>query len=59
VMVGRAELVPPGVEEELAKLVKQASKDPAANNRVQQIERELGRFAGPIVERASGSSYYE
>jgi len=54
VMVGRAEIIPPDVEEELAtQLAKVNQGDNQARERVQTALKRLGRFAEPALQRAT------
>jgi hypothetical protein len=53
VMVGRAEIIPPTLQQELATLLSQTqSGASSASNQLQQVAAKLGRFYGPAQQLA-------
>ena len=54
VMVGRAEIITPDLQKEIAGLLKlNATGDKAANERLQTYWKKLGRFSGPAAQLAN------
>ena len=58
VMVGRAEILPPAVEQALVQQLKNTSlDDPAARAKVRDMLKAMGRFAQPTLNRALANAH--